>query len=1405
VALMASLGCGDLAEFNEEGVLGQTHQASTGDWTLKNVNIQGMGYVTNIVIHPNTAIAPNYVYAKTDVGGIYRFDNAQSRWVQLLDGFDMSGALELPKPFNIRYVESIAVDPFVANDLYLVSGSAQNGRAYKSTDRGNTWTAITFPSVFVNGNGDYRAFTGERLVFDPLVANVRYFSSRQDGLWRYESGSWAKVGGGLPQTATDPGHTFIVFDKSSGTQNGRTKTQYVGVYGNGVYRSTDGGANFSRISTETNPLRGAVASDGTFYVVFGNHENTYSGPGAVRRYASGSWTAITPPAGTGRSYSNVVTHPTDANIVLVLNQFAEFYRSTNKGGSWTQLSFNYPSGVPGYYPSNWNVWGSGPLVVDPNDSTGATLWKTDGYAISKTTNVTSNNWAQVMLGLEELCTYHAIVPPVAGGAHLLTAVEDKIGFRHIDRDTVPNQNYYPSNTHTAQANGIDYCMSNPNIAAFVGWDQWDNTPLVGRTTDNGASWSSFNTAPGYGGNIAISATDCNRMVWAPRTGFGGTKAVQYTTNAGGSWAPVTGLPGNNWYRSSEWWSGRSLAADRVNGSKFYCLYEDPSTHVMSFYRSTNGGVNWSTTGGTLSGAPPTSAIVDIKAHPYVEGYLFIAFTPPWGEDGLVLPKLFRSTDSGTTFSQVSSVTGAAKIGFGKGTSNSNPFLYMYGRTNSDSIDGFYQSRDMGSTWIKLASGYGHVNDVEGDLRQQDLFYAALEGRGIVYGVPSSSSGSCSDGIKNNDETDIDCGGSTTCADCANGKTCLVNADCLSNLCSGGVCTAPAASCTDGIKNQNETDVDCGGSTVCSDCANGKTCLVNADCVSNNCVSGTCQAASGSANLRAQYYPYNTNPTDNAIVPYVRVYNDGSTALNLSDITYRYYFSNEGIASSVDYWYASHNGASWREITSGNVVFTLTSTYLQVGFTSGAGTLSASSFVNVQQQIRPTNWSGTYNESNDYSYDSSLTNYTNHTKITVYHQGALIWGTPEGGAPPASCTDSIKNQNETDIDCGGSTVCSDCANGKTCLVNADCVSNNCASGVCAALPTCSDSIKNQNETDIDCGGSTVCSDCANGKTCLVNADCLSNFCSNGVCATAASCSDGIKNQNETDIDCGGSTVCSDCANGKTCLINADCLSNLCSGGVCATAPSCSDSIKNQDETDVDCGGSVCADCTNGKMCSVNGDCISNFCSGGICATAPSCSDGIKNQNETDIDCGGSTVCSDCANGKICLVNADCISNNCVSGTCQASSGSANLRVQYFAGDTNPTNNLIKPNIRVYNDGTTTLNLSDIKFRYYFSQDGVASQAYFEYAEHVGGSWRSISSADVVYTLTSEYLEVGFTSGAGTLLAGSYVRVTTQIRNPSWSGNYNESNDYSFDGTITSYTNYNKVTAFYQGNLAWGIVP
>ncbi len=71
--------------------------------------------------------------------------------------------------------------------------------------------------------------------------------------------------------------------------------------------------------------------------------------------------------------------------------------------------------------------------------------------------------------------------------------------------------------------------------------------------------------------------------------------------------------------------------------------------------------------------------------------------------------------------------------------------------------------------------------------------------------------------------------------------------------------------------------------------------------------------------------------------------------------------------------------------------------------------------------------------------------------------------------------------------------------------------------------------------------------------------------------------------------------------------------------CIYTPTCDDGLKNQNETGVDCGGPCppCPSCTNGYQdWNEEGiDC------GGYCPPCPTCYDGIQNQGEEGVDCGG----------------------------------------------------------------------------------------------------------------------------------------------------------------------------------------
>ncbi|MFO0758173.1 MAG: hypothetical protein U0359_16880, partial [Byssovorax sp.] len=129
----------------------------------------------------------------------------------------------------------------------------------------------------------------------------------------------------------------------------------------------------------------------------------------------------------------------------------------------------------------------------------------------------------------------------------------------------------------------------------------------------------------------------------------------------------------------------------------------------------------------------------------------------------------------------------------------------------------------------------------------------------------------------------------------------------------------------------------------------------------------------------------------------------------------------------------------------------------------------------------------------------------------------------------------------------------------------------------------------------------------GKACTTATDCqiVGGFqqCQNNVCVVpGATCANGVKDGQETDVDCGGAQ-CGKCQNGWYCNAGSDCKSNFCTAGVCVAAnPTCFDGILNNGETDTDCGGPICQKCITGETCANAGDCLSGSCVLNVCGNA-----------------------------------------------------------------------------------------------------------------------------------------------------------------------------------------------------------
>lgn len=148
----------------------------------------------------------------------------------------------------------------------------------------------------------------------------------------------------------------------------------------------------------------------------------------------------------------------------------------------------------------------------------------------------------------------------------------------------------------------------------------------------------------------------------------------------------------------------------------------------------------------------------------------------------------------------------------------------------------------------------------------------------------------------------------------------------------------------------------------------------------------------------------------------------------------------------------------------------------------------------------------------------------------------------------------------------------------------------------------------------------------------------------------------------------------------------------------------------------------------------------------------------------------------------------------------------LKLQLNNANKSGSSNTIFPWYNVVNTGNVPVNLETIKLRYYYTVNGEKKQNFW-------CDWSSAGSNNITGTFIkmpsgvdgADYcLELGFKSGAGVLQPGKSVEVQCRIAKEDWS-NYSQSDDYSFNGNTTGYTDWSKVTGYINGRLVWGQEP
>lgn len=730
--------------------------AAAPSYTWKNVRIDGGGFVPGIVFNRSEK---DLVYARTDIGGAYRWNQATTSWTALLDhiGWDDWGHT------GVVGLATDSVDPdrvYAAVGTYTNDWDPGNGAVLRSADRGATWQRADLPFK-LGGNMPGRGM-GERLAIDPHRNSVLYLGTPSgNGLWRStDSGAtWAKVTsftnpGNHQQDPTDTsgynsdeqGIVWVTFDESTGTPGSATRTLYVGVGDkeNAVYRSTDAGATWTRLAGQpTGHLahKGVLdAQNGYLYLAYSDTAGPYDGSkGKVWRYATatGAWTDISPvaEADTYYGFSGLTVDRQNPGTVMVSGYSSwypdtQIFRSTDSGAHWTRAwdYTSYPNRSDRYTmdvsSAPWLTWGASPappeqtpklgwmteaLEIDPFDSnrmmygTGATIYGTT--ELTRWDTGTKFTIRPMVQGLEETAVLDLASPP--SGAPLISALGDIGGFRHTDLTKVPSMMFTgPNFTSTTS---VDFAETKPDTVVRAG--HLDGGPRVAFSTDNGATWRPGQEPQGVtgGGTVAASA-DGTRFVWSP-------DGTGVHTGTGGSWTASTGIP-----------AGATVESDRVDPLTFYGF------SAGTFHASTDGGLTFTARATGL----PAKGNVRFKAVPGRKGDIWLAGGAPDAAYGL-----WHSTDGGATFTRTAGVEQADTIGFGKAAPGATyPTLYTSAKIGG--VRGIFRSTDAGASWVRInddAHRWGWTGGaITGDPRVYGRVYVSTNGRGIIYGDTAGTGG-----------------------------------------------------------------------------------------------------------------------------------------------------------------------------------------------------------------------------------------------------------------------------------------------------------------------------------------------------------------------------------------------------------------------------------------------------------------------------------------------------------------------------------------------------------------------------------------------------------------------------------------------------------------------------------------
>lgn len=755
-------------------------------YRYRNAPIPGGGYVTGLVYHQKT---PGILYARTDIGGTYRYDDETKKWRSLIDhvtGEDLAQT----------YPVALALDDRHPQRLYIVSGvnGKDCGVLSISEDRGAHFSYRTIPTP-VHGNLSGRG-TGYRLVVDKRDSNVLYFASQLGGLWKTadRGETWQRLP--LEEDYT----TFIWVSEDSRTlvagTAGYTTRVDDKLRGHSLYVSYDAGACFEKLPMPENvivpdsKMNGLVASrydyDGKYLYVTMNSTGRWNyivplgyscdtgdviGGRVVRyRFENGKivgFDDITPEGDAWLNYGfgGICSCPAKPGLLACATLCREkespeaVYLSEDYGSTWRvslqglevggirfRTSYMQPKYNGGVSLLHW----LSDVKIDPFDPN--RLWFNSGTGVFKTDALLSDDpryhdWCD---GIEE--TVHLnVYAPIAGQVQLVDIVGDLGGFafRELDR---PCENSFADGEGNRYITCINAELSDADsdLAVITARGNWKGKTKGGliRTEDGFKTFQRIPMPFGLGGEIEAQlrlienpnvnpgwvamSPDGQSIVWSVADGIRLPVGLVIASRDGGRTFrkvciyDLEGKPVTRGYLK--------VYADRVDPRLFYGFGGEGQLYV-----SRDRGLTYrqkpcefpKVDFGLIDCANKT----ELRGAAGQEGVFYMAL----GADGMWKYRYDSAADEITCVKLSAPGDTCLRLGLGLGRPGGDyvrepKAIYLCGVIDGEY--GFYRTLDEGKTYARLNEAdqmYGEINSIDGDKRVFGRFYLATGSRGVLYG------------------------------------------------------------------------------------------------------------------------------------------------------------------------------------------------------------------------------------------------------------------------------------------------------------------------------------------------------------------------------------------------------------------------------------------------------------------------------------------------------------------------------------------------------------------------------------------------------------------------------------------------------------------------------------------------